>query len=335
MTIIQKSCSFLNILEPHIQKKVQILFKFGFTALSMQRIKSLNSNARITVQNTKTAESKIYRLSRNQRILQTFPVLPRALMLVKTDDLINVDFSDFNARQVLMFAKQTEQGRALPLYFEYITYPIKKDSQNTFIIEAIKHFMSHVNCTVRFVFDRGFACPSIIDFLAENSIIFYVRIKKDKLLKLSNNRKRKARELVKQDQRVYAYGHNLRIAISDKPDSDGEPWYIITNDMDSTRQDILHIYYHRFEVEEFFKDAKRLFGLEYISVKNDSTFRILLWFVMLGVWLSFYFNQFSQTSSRQRKWFKNGYHISVIAYWLEWINYEIRAPALAQIDFSP
>jgi hypothetical protein len=38
---------------------------------------------------------------------------------------VAVDFSDFgNGFQVLMFAKQTRKGRALPLYFEILRYPI-------------------------------------------------------------------------------------------------------------------------------------------------------------------------------------------------------------------
>ena len=335
MTIIQKSCAFLNILEPHVQKKVRLLFTFGFQALSIQRIKSLNSNARVTVKNTKTAESKIYRLSRNQRLLNLFPSLPFLLGLVKTNDLVNVDFSDFNRRQVLLFAKQTEQGRALPLFFDYLTYPIVKNSQNTFIIMVIMQFLSHVRCGIRFVFDRGFACPSIIDFLAKNGIIFYIRIKKDKQAIFANGEKKKVKELKRRDCRVRAYEHILRLVVSDKQNLDKEPWYIITNDQTASRQDILNIYYHRFEVEEFFKDAKRLFGLEYIAVKNDSTFRILLWFVMLGAWFSFYLNQFCLIAGRHRKRFKNGYHISIISYWLECATYELRAPALSQIDFSP
>lgn len=277
MEIVQQSCAFLNTIKPAIQPKVQPLLQFGFQSLSLQRIVSLNTNARVTISNTKTAESKIYRLTKNQRLLRLLPQLIIHLDLVKHNDLINVDFSDFNGRQVLMFAKQTKEGRAIPLYFEYITYPIKKDSQNIFIMRAIGNFLNLIGTSkVRFVFDRGFACPSIVQFLLYLKVFFYIRIKQDKTVRLKKSSK-KARLVHHKSQVVAAYRHhNLRLIRSDKPNEDSQLWYIITNDRRSGRERIINIYYHRFEIEELFRDAKRVFGLEYIKVKKDSSFKILL-----------------------------------------------------------
>jgi hypothetical protein len=43
-------------------------------------------------------------------------------------------------------------------------------------------------------------------------------------------------------------------------------------------------YYHRFEIEEFFRDAKRLLGLEYVNFRKEESFSTALWFVMTGMW---------------------------------------------------
>jgi hypothetical protein len=334
MTIIQKSNAFLHTVQPHITKKVQTLFLFGYLSLSIQRVVSLNRNARTTVANTKTAESKMYRLSRNERLLALFPRLMVELGLVQENDLVNVDFSDFNGRNVLMFAKQTEEGRAIPLYFEYIEYPVDEGEQNAFIIEATKRFLGLIGIPVRLVWDRGFAIPSLVDSLANLPIIFYIRIKQGKRMELMDGRVMQARLLRRNDVAVRAYGRNLRLVISDKPDADGEPWYVITNDMRRSRRTIVAIYYHRFEIEEFFKDGKRVFLLEHLRVRKDSTFRIVLWFVMLGMWFIWFLHKFNWVKGRKRSNHRRRTSLSVITYWLEWMEYQMRAAILQQIRFA-
>lgn len=335
MSIIQKSNAFLNSLHPHITKKVQGLFLFGYLALSIQRVVSLNANARTTVANTKTAESKIYRLSKNERLLALFPRLMTELKLVQENDLVNIDFSDFNGRQVLMFARQTEEGRAIPLYFDFIAYPMEEGSQNIFVIETIKTFLALAGVPMRFVFDRGFAIPSLVAFLADIHAVFYIRIKKDKLVELKAGRVIKVKQMRRKDASVTAYGRKLRLIVSDKPDEEGEPWFIITNDTRRSRRTVVSIYYHRFEIEEFFKDGKRVFLLEHLKAKKDSTFRIALWFVMLGMWFTWFLKRFGWVRGRMRKQYAHGYQISIISYWLEFIQYEMRSVILNQIGFSP
>ena len=72
--------------------------------------------------------------------------------------------------------------------------------------------------------------------------------------------------------------------ISDPNGKDEQPWYLITNDLESTREKIIKIYYHRFEIEEFFRDAKRLLGLENLNVKKPLSLEVILWFVILSIW---------------------------------------------------
>src|SRR5687768_4529651 len=125
MSILQESYDFLQTkLLPTIAKRHQHLFTFGFEALTLRPFVSLNGNARMTHPKRKTAESLIYRLTKNSAMLGYFTNGMLSLKLVNPHDTINVDFSTFCGFQVLTFAKQTQLGRALPVYFDTITYPM-------------------------------------------------------------------------------------------------------------------------------------------------------------------------------------------------------------------
>lgn len=335
MNIVQTSNDFLQIIKPVFQKKVHKLLEFGFKSLSLQRIVSLSSNARATIANPHTAESKIFRLTNSLRLLKFFPQLMIHLALVADGDSVAADFSDFGGFQVLMFAKRTDKGRALPLYFEILTYPIEKDSQNTFIIEAINRFFEIINpFKVSLVFDRGFACPAIIEDLARKQRVFYIRIKSRKLV-IYKKTKHKARDFAEGNYPVYVYRRWLSLTVTAEPlNTDGktlEPWYIVSNDLVSSERTITDIYYHRFEIEEFFKDAKRIFGLEYICFKKQTSLAIALWFVMLGLWLQRYLEQSAHEARAVIKKCKDSFNQSLTHYWLERIRLELYAPALATI----
>lgn len=53
--------------------------------------------------------------------------------------------------------------------------------------------------------------------------------------------------------------------------------------MASSRRKIVKIYYHRFEIEEAFKDMKHLFELKHIQFYKPQSLKVLFWFVMLGI----------------------------------------------------
>lgn len=282
MNILQQKWNFLHATLESVPKKVVGLYLFGCTCFVFKNIKSFRANARLLDLNWHTAKSKAYRLAGNRRLLDWFPSLMTTLHRVGAGDSIAIDFSDFHGFQVLMFAKQTGRGRAIPVYFEILAYPIQKDSQNTFIIRAIKHFVEHIDFRPPLVFDRGFACPSIIQFLAKTKHPFIIRIKAKKMVE-GKAGKFFVKDATEHDFRCLAYGKRLRIVVSDIP-VQGEPWYLVTNDFDSSRKKIIDAYYHRFEIEEFFRDAKRLLGMETIRCKRVQSLSMLLWFLMLGLW---------------------------------------------------
>lgn len=302
MNIIQKKWEFLNSTLDSVPKQARKLYLFGLATLSSRPVRSLRSNARLLSLNWNTAKSKAYRLTQNKKLLSFFPALAASLAPVGEKDIIALDFSDFGGGlQILMFAKQTGKGRARPLYFEILKYPIQKDSQNTFVIQAIERFIARMGCKPCLVMDRGFASPSIIRFLETNQYIFIVRLKGGKRLGTRNGRLLAARNMKRKDAIVSAYGKRLRLVVSERAEGAKEPWYLLTNDTISSREKIIDRYYHRFEIEEFFRDAKRLLGLEWVKVKRTQTLAIILWFLLLGIWCLAYLETLLREHERRMR----------------------------------
>ena len=317
MDIIQQKVLFCHRVIPLVPKQIVGLFRFGLEALSFQTIKSLRSNARLMPLSWHTAKTKMCRLLANGKIHQVFLKLVLTLNIINQEDVIAVDFSDFkNGLQVLMFAKQTKKGRAIPVYFEILRHPIvEKNSQNLFIISAIKNFVKIVGSKPTLVFDRGFACPSIIHFLAGKKHPFVVRVKKIK--KFSNEKTHEtflAKDATENDTLVVAYGKRLRLVVSDTPSNDSDPWYLVTNVFEQSRNEIITMYYHRFEIEEFFRDTKRLLGLEGVNFQKENSLSIALWFVILTVW--FCWNMETMMSEAEEK-LRKTMQLSYVRYFFE------------------
>lgn len=325
MSILNQASTFLQTkLLPHIPLQHQKLFSFGFSALTMQSFTSLNGNARMTVENRSTAESKIYRLVSNESMLAHFMNLVSGLQMVSPGDRINVDFSTFCGYQVLTFAKQTSLGRAIPVYIAAITYPIENPgSQTQFIIAQAKKFTDLLGFSVHLVFDRGFELPYLASSLIENKINFTIRMKKDKhILYLGKDMPLRNLPWFENDVVIGMYSKQLRVVRSEHKKGMEEPWYLLTNDTKSTRDKVIADYYFRFEIEETFKDLKHIFELKsFYKIKKKQTFLIMLWFFMLSIWMTFLLEKTKEylttriTKNRHKK-------MSVVRFFFEQISLE-------------
>lgn len=321
MNIVKQKWKFLNSTLEHVSPQVMHLYQFGLETLADRTITSFRANARLLPLKWNTAKSKIYRLSANAKIPQIFVTLLKAFSLVGEKDVVAVDFSDFgNGFQVLMFAKQTKKGRAIPLYFEILRYPIQRGSQNLFIIQAIENFSRIVGSKPKLVFDRGFACPAIIHFMAQNQYRFIVRAKKGKSACPQYTKKLfLLKDSMRNDRIVKIYKCKLRLIISNQLEDMKEPWYLITNDFESDREKIVDEYYHRFEIEEFFRDAKRLLGLENLRVNKLLSLSIALWFTILGIW---FLNRMEEKMSENHQMAREAMQLSGTRYLFEQMQRE-------------
>lgn len=293
-----------NRLLPYVKPKHHKLFAFGLQALTLTPYESLGSNARVTVANISTAASKMYRLVSNKTLVQTFHRLVRDNGLVTKTSLVNVDFSTFCGFQALCFGVQTGEGRALPVWNASLTYPIRfVGSQNLFVLEQIKAFSKTLGFYPSFVFDRGFWIPCVMKHLLKNNIRFYLRIKQRQHLAWETSgskgaKKQTAKVIGKHTKEaiITLFGYKMRLIVSPPPPKQTNPkkkqntqrWYVITPDLDTSREAILAIYATRFEIEETFKDYKHIQKLKTLRIKTIATFTILLWFASIAQWLAWW-----------------------------------------------
>lgn len=326
MNIVNQSYAFLqNRLLPMIAPKHKGLFAFGFEALTLRPYISLNGNARMTVFNRNTAETKIYRLVSNSKLLPYFSALVSNLHLIKPGDCINVDFSTFCGFEVLTFAKQTNLGRAIPLCVAAITYPINDPgSQTLFVINEIKKFVISIGFTPTFIFDRGFESPFIIAFLLKESIPFIVRVKQGKFV-VHKGLELPLKNLpwFEKDTSINCYNQKLRIVVSEKKQDMEEPWYLLTNILVSSKEELIASYYFRFEIEETFKDLKHILDMKtFYRIKKKQTFSILLWFYILSIWLSFLLKR-TKRYLAQRAYLNKHKKLSIVRFFAESIQLEL------------
>lgn len=293
MTILKQSQKLVNdTFLSHVKLQHKHLFLFGIKAFSLRAFKSLNSNARMVIPNRNTAESKVYRLVSKKGFFSNFLRILSATKLVKKNSFVICDFSSFCGFETLAFGLQTMMGRAIPVYANALTYPITEiTSQNLFIVEQIKILAGALGFYPRLVFDRGFALPYLIEFLVSKKAVFYIRIKEGKSYQTEKDAltKQLVKNVVKNaktnDFTCFIYNSVLRIIVSDKPEGGDSPWYIVTSDFVSSREEVIKTYYYRFEIEETFKDLKHVYDLKGLRIKKIRTFTTLLWSSILGFWM--------------------------------------------------
>jgi hypothetical protein len=289
---------------PSVPKHWVKQFSFGLQAYGLRAFTSASGNARMVGARTATAIRKKERLFSNSGLADQLGKAFDSLGLVKPSSFVNIDHSDMNGLTALVGAVQTRKGRALPCMVE-TTYsdrlsaredapPRKKllraartearksQSFTGHTIDALQDFADRLGFWPRMVFDRGFGNESIVTHLAAEGCTFYIRMKAGRLVEFDGQRT-EIQQLTEKDVVIQLYGLTLRVIRSPKDGQNDEPWYILTNDLQSSRTKIVRIYYYRFEIEETFKDMKHIFELKRTRLNKPLSLKLLLWFVSLGI----------------------------------------------------
>jgi hypothetical protein len=280
---------------------------FGLEAFALRPFQSAGSNARAVVVNANTAASKALRLLRNEHLADHLGTVFDSLGLVKPSSFVNVDHSDMHGLTALVGAIQTRKGRAIPAFVE-TTYaqqiPAHSDKKRWqklraamvaarrnqsftgHTIDALQTMADRLSYWPKLVFDRGFGNESIVEHLSAAGAVFYIRLKAGRFVELDDGEtvtRLNVKSLAERDTTIRLYGLTLRVIRSPKSRRAKEPWYILTNDQQSSGTKIVRIYYHRFEIEETFKDAKHLFELHQLRFLRPTSLKMLLWLVFLGI----------------------------------------------------
>jgi hypothetical protein len=292
-----------NKLTPSVPLRWLPQFSFGLQAYGLKPFQSANGNARTVVSNPNIASTKCDRLLKNLRLAEHLGTIFDSLRLVRPGDYVNVDHSDMNGLAALVGARQTRNGRAIPCFIE-TTYAHgipnnsdkprwqklraamlttrKTQSFTGHTIDTLQDFHDRLGYWPRLVFDRGFGNASLVTHLQAEGATFYIRLKAGRYIEFDGQRT-SVGELPKKDSTVTLFGLTLRVIRTPKSRRHPEPWYILTNDGHSSRTKIARIYYHRFEIEETFKDVKHIFEFKRTKLNQPNSLKILLWFVTLGI----------------------------------------------------
>lgn len=294
---------------------------FGMQAYGLHTFQSVAGNARMTVANAHTAVRKSERLFQNTGLAAQLGAVFDSLNLVRPSTLVNVDHSDVNQLTALVGAIQTRNGRAIPCFVETtyapripglgsqrstprtnklrqaMTLARKAQSFTGHTIDALQGFADRLGFWPKLVFDRGFANESLVTHLAAEGCTFYIRLKAGRFVELDGQRT-EVKQLRDKDASVQLFGMTLRVIRSPRSRRAKEPWYILTNDHTGSRPKIVRVYYHRFEIEETFKDMKHIFELKRTRLNKPLSLKMLLWFVSLGIALLY---AVTKPTRRQRK----------------------------------
>ena len=289
---------------PHVPDKWQAQIEFGLSALAFRPLVSLNANARTVGGKRNTAEVKMTRLLHNEGIPGAVGRMLTSLGFVNPTSFVNIDHSDFNGLVALACAVQTKLGRALPVFVStafsgklssrddapkriktlrqaYLGQGKKQTEQTICDLQA---FHDLLGFWPRLVFDRGFGGKEIIRFLKRRKVTFYIRMKAGRLAELPGGTKA-LRALASGDEIVTVAGCKLRVVRSQKQGRNTEPWYILTSDKKRTPRQVIKTYYHRFEIEEVFRDIKSILGLRRTKLMKPLSLEVLFWMVSLGILL--------------------------------------------------
>ena len=321
-----------------VPKKWMPQFTFGLQAYALRSFQSATGNARMVVNNPNTAARKSERLLANLKLADRLGVTFDTFQLVKPTSYVNVDHSDMHGIIALVGAVQTRMGRAIPCMVE-ATYAsgipstgsaqsrprVKRlreamlasrsvQSLTGHTIDSLQSFADRLGFWPRLVFDRGFGNESLIRHLVAEEATFYIRLKAGRYVELDRMR-REVQLLSSNDAKVVLYGSTLRVVRSAKARRSKEPWYILTNDFESTREKIIQIYYHRFEIEETFKDMKHIWELKRTRLKKPSSVKVILWFVTLGIAMLYMVarpdrsQQLASNSKKQTSWLRHAHEL--------------------------
>ncbi len=328
-----------NQLLPSVPSRWQQQLWFGLQAYSLRAFQSASGNARMAVANKYTAARKAERLFQNTPLIDCLGSVFDSLRLVKPSSFLNVDHSDMNGLTALVGAIQTRKGRAIPALVE-ATYsdrlpslpdapPRKRalrkarteerraQSFTGHTIDALQTMADRLGFWPKLVFDRGFGNESIVTHLSAEGATFYVRLKAGRFVEFDGQRT-EVKQLVDKDASIQLFGLTLRVIRSPKSRRARQPWYILTNDLSSSRAKIVRIYYHRFEIEETFRDLKHIFELKRTRLNKPGSLKLILWLVSLGIALLYLVSKSTKQANpkKQTSWLRQAYEQLQQAYTL-------------------
>ena len=316
-SVKQRTAAMQRQLLGSLPKKLRGLAAFGLRALVALPFVSCNANARMASRQRFAGEMRMYRLLRHEHLAASvMATVQRALPLDSTS-VLNVDFSNFGGVAVLAAALQTKRGRALPWTVQALAsntqglhankpgyarhkaaYRVWKQETGGDQYDAVLRLVAGIDLQAAtppgLVFDRGFGNKRLLAALFARPGSSYVRLRDDSRVTVDKPGGYLGiwhiRELPKGDYQVQRLGLSFRLVVATtntkKQKVAVAPWAIATNDRTSTPEQIAKLYYHRFEIEETFRDWKSGLGLRQARFSRWQSLQVLLSFASLAIFFA-------------------------------------------------
>jgi hypothetical protein len=349
MSPIKTIARFRRFIQANFTQNIPIRlrqqFKLGVNAFALTPVSSCNANSRkVHGGSYASAEQEMFRLLHNTRLMDLVWQTYAQLNQVKPSDVVNIDYSTIGSLAILGFAKQTRRGRAIPVFMESLpsntggqkkthrkylnnitAYTEWKETtgydQYSFVMQALGKLFQLYGAKPRLALDRGFDVKSLIQFMHRDNWTFYVRSKSDHIVHLNGGECRQVRDLAAGSYLVKRAGCNLRLVVGQRKSGCKEPWYILTNDFSSSQQAIMQIYYHRFEIEECFRDLKSLFGVSKTPLRRWQSLGVVIVFMCIGIFCAMAYQTDKTTYPKEYTRHKKK-RLSLVRIWVEAIERE-------------
>src|SRR3954469_10349601 len=196
----------------------------------------------------------------------------------RTDIVVAMDWTDFDADGHLALKLVTRHGRATPLVWLSVFKDELKDARNAYEDACLRRLAEVLPDGVRatLLADRGFADTKLFGFLGELGFDYVIRLKGNTNVGAADGTTCPAAEWVGQggrarklrDATVTGAQCPVGAVVCVHAKDMKEPWCLVTGNGDATAPQIIALYSKRWRVEPSFRDTKDLrFGLGLASVR--------------------------------------------------------------------
>src|SRR5688500_9357035 len=188
----------------------------------------------------------------------------------RTDIVVAMDWTDYDADGHLALKLVTRHGRATPLVWLSVLKDELTDARNDYEDVCLRRLAEVLPAGVRVTILAGFADTKLFDFLGELGFDYVIRLKGNTRVGAADGTVRPAQDWVGQGGRARKL-HDATVTQAHCPVGAAvcvhakgmkEPWCLVTGNRDATAPQIIKLYSKRWTVEPSFRDTKDLrFGL--------------------------------------------------------------------------
>lgn len=269
-------------------------FLSGVQAFALTAFSSLNSAGRLLAPNRSTGENRIRRTVTDHQLtglVQTL-LLSEALGGRSGRVYCSLDHSQFGPFCIAVLAVSVRRGRAIPIWCQVSR---SRGALIAPLLAALAGLLGRARVQAPrlqpvLVMDRWFAGAKLFRLLARARVGFICRLKAGrKVAELpwaDPGETIPVGEVSQLETTCACADQSVRLVRSTLRSGMGEPWFLLTNlPGEVSRQQVLHRYAERFEIEESFKDLKRVQRYEWQQIRLPEVMRSVLLFTFLGWWL--------------------------------------------------